>query len=125
MILTNKFHRIDLREIVAAIRKKELELRGYDKEINMEKLKFEGKNMLVPNWFYHRALNSILNGSDSLNKTEATKINFNDIARFVLYGLSSEESELCDCETSGGNCPYSAYGFSKCEKKKNLRGIKH
>lgn len=120
MILTNKFYRIDLREIVAAIRKKELELSGYNKDIDTEKLKFEGKSALVPNWFYHRALNSILNGSDSLNKTEATKINFNDIARFVLYGLSTDDSELCDCQTSGNDCPYSAYGFSKCENKRRI-----
>jgi hypothetical protein len=118
MVLTNKFYRVDLREIVAAIRKKELELSGYNKEIDTEKLKFEGKNMLVPNWFYHRALNSILNGSDSLNKTEATKIDFNDIVRFVLYGISTEDSELCDCQVGGNSCPYVAYGFSKCRNKR-------
>ena len=118
MILTNKHHRIDLREPIAAIRKKELELRGYDKEIEVSKLKHEGKSMLIPYWFYHRSLNSFLNGSDALNKTEATKVDFRDVIRFVLYGLSTEDSELCDCKNGGKSCPYVSYGFYKCVSKK-------
>lgn len=117
MILTNKYHRIDLREIVAAIRKKELELRGYNNSIEIEKLKFEGKNQMIPFWFYHRSLNSFLNGSEALNKTEATKVPFNDIIRFVVYGISTDESELCDCAQGGEKCPYRDYGFRKCAEK--------
>lgn len=117
MILTNKHHRIDLREIVAAIRKKELEVRGYEKDVDPQKLQFEGKNTLLPNWFYHRSLNSMLNGSDALCKVEATKVPFGDLVKFVLYGLTTDESELCDCDKSGQNCPYRKYGFKKCLDK--------
>jgi hypothetical protein len=95
-----------------------LELRGYDKPIDISKLKFEGKNQLIPIWFYHKSLNSILNGSDALNKTEPTVIPFNDIIRFVVYGVTTDSSELCDCDQGGQNCPYVAYGFSKCEEKR-------
>ena len=118
MILTNKHHRVDLREIAGAIRKKELELAGHGKDIDPFKLRFEGKNTLIPNWFYHRSLNSFLNGSDALYRTEPTKVPFNDIVRFVLYGLTTEESELCDCGRGGENCPYAVYGFGKCEEKR-------
>jgi hypothetical protein len=121
IILTNKYHRIDLREIVAAIRKKELELRSYNKPIEIDKLKFEGKNQLLPFWFYHRSLNSFLNGSEALNKTEATKLPFNNIIRFVIYGISTEESELCDCASGGQKCPYKDYGFRKCKEKKGIK----
>jgi len=96
MILTNKYHRIDLRESIVAIRKRELELCGYQKAIDFRKLEFEGQSTLVPNWFYHRSLNSFLNGSDALNKTEATRVPFKEIIRFDLYSLTTEESELCD-----------------------------
>ncbi len=119
MILTNKNHRIDLREIVVAIRKRELELelKGYEKPIDLVKLRFDGKNNFIPNWFYHRSLNAFLNGSDALAKAEATKVPLDEIIRFVIYGLTTEESELCDCAKGGNTCPYRAYGFSKCKNK--------
>ncbi|MFH1523231.1 MAG: hypothetical protein ABIE43_05450 [Patescibacteria group bacterium] len=119
MILTNKNHNIDLREIVAAIRKRELELREYDKPIDTKKLSFEGKSQLISYWFYHRSLNSFLNGSDALSKTEATKVPFNEIIRFTMYGLTTDDSELCDCGKEGNSCPYRDYGFSKCLDKNN------
>ena len=118
MIFTNKNHRIDLREIIAAIRKRELELAGHNGDIRPEKLMFEGKSAMVPNWYYHRSLNAFLNGSDALHQTEPTKVPFREINRFVLYGLTTDESELCDCADGGTNCPYAAYGFSKCSDKK-------
>ena len=118
MILTNKNQRINLKEIVAAIRMRELELSGYTKPIDPVKLQFEGKNSLVPNWFYHRSLNAFLNGSNALNKVEPTKIKFSEIVSFVWNGLSSEHSEYCDCDQSGYNCPFTRYGFSKCQERK-------
>jgi hypothetical protein len=114
-ILTNKYQRIDLREIVGAIRKRELELAGVEGSIDPRKLQFEGKSAQLPMWFYHKTLNSFLNGSDALNKAEPTKVDFAQIVRFALYGISSDPSELCDCATGGHNCPYADYGFSKCK----------
>lgn len=119
MILTNKHHRLDLREPVAAIRKKELELMGYDKEVDARKLQYEGKSQLIPNWFYHKSLNAFLNGSDALAKTEPARVPFKDIVRFVLYGLATSDSELCDCHQGGEKCPYRDYGFERCVKKIN------
>lgn len=118
MILTNKHHRLNLREIVAAIRMRELELNGYNKPIDPAKLQFEGKNSLIPNWFYHRSLNAFLNGSQALNKAEPTKLKFSEIISLVWNGLSSEHSEYCDCDRGGQNCPFARYGFSKCENRK-------
>lgn len=118
MILTNKHHRLNLREIVAAIRMRELELSGYNKPIDLAKLQFEGKNSLIPNWFYHRSLNAFLNGSEALNKTEPTKLKLSEIVSFVWNGLSSENSEYCDCDQAGYNCPFVKYGFSKCQDRK-------
>lgn len=119
MILTNKNHKIDLREIVAAIRKRELEFNSINHQIDCKRLQFEGKSAQIPNWFYHRSLNSFLNGSDALSKADPTKVPFKEIIRFVLYGLTSDESQMCDCAQGGDNCPYVNYGFSKCLEKKN------
>lgn len=118
MILTNKLHRLNLREIVAAIRMRELELSGYGKTIDPAKLQFEGKNYLIPNWFYHRSLNAFLNGSEALNRTEPTKLKLSEIISFVWNGLSSEHSEYCDCDRDGLSCPFVKYGFSKCRDRK-------
>jgi hypothetical protein len=114
VILTNKHHRVDLREIVAAIRLRELELMGYDKFIDPRKLQFEGKSSQIPFWFYHRSLNAFMNGSDAIAKSEATKIPLNEIVNLVYYGVSSEPSEYCDCHEGGRKCPFAHYGFSKC-----------
>jgi len=118
MILTNKHHRLNLREIVAAIRMRELELNGYDKPIDPVKMQFEGKNSLISNWFYHRSLNAFLNGSEALNKAEPTRLKLSEIVSFVWNGLSSEHSEYCDCDQGGDSCPFAKYGFSKCKDRK-------
>ncbi len=120
IILTNKHHRVNLKEIVAAVRARELELNGYAKEIDPAKLQFEGKNQQIPNWFYHKSLNSLLNGSDALNKAEPTKIKFSEIVSFIWNGLSSEHSEYCDCHESGETCPFVRFGFSKCRDRKQM-----
>lgn len=119
MILTNKHHRIDLREIVGAIRKRELELMGVVQEIDPRKLQYEGKSMQIPFWFYHRSLNAFMNGSDALSKALATKVPLSEIINLVVYGAGTDSSPYCDCQSGGGTCPFSPYGFSKCKKKTN------
>lgn len=118
MILTNKHHRINIREIVGAIRKRELEVRGYAKYIDPRRMQFEGKNTQIPFWFYHKSLNAFMNGSDAISKAEATKIPFDEIVELVHYGISSENSPYCDCDTNGNKCPFASYGFSKCESRR-------
>ena len=118
MILTNKHHRIDLREIVGAIRMRELELMGQGKAVDPKKMQFEGKSSQLPFWFYHRSLNAFMNGSDAISKAPATKVPLNEILNLVYYGISTEPSEHCDCQTGGGKCPFAQYGFSKCTRQR-------
>ena len=93
-ILTNKKHKIDLRQIIAVIRNQEMELRGVKKEADLSRLVFEGSNSQVPNWFYHRSLNAFLNGSDALAKVEPTIIPFKELVYLVLCGLAGERVDL-------------------------------
>lgn len=118
VILTNKHHRVNLREIVAAIRMKELEYRGVENLPDPRRLQYEGKSMQIPQWFYHRSLNSFLNGSDALSQTDATRVPFTEIVELVKYGISTDDSELCDCDRGGKHCPFACYGFNKCLDKK-------
>lgn len=117
MIFTNNLYKIDLRDVIGAIRKKELELAG--KEIpDLRILKKEGKHPDVQHWYYHRSLNAILNGSDALSDTPATKLNIDEIIEIVLFSVSTEYLEKCDnCEES--KCPHYRHGFYKCYAKRN------
>lgn len=88
MILTNKNHRIDLRDIVARIRARELELGGNTRPVDLNKLSFYGNSSQISNWFFHRSLNSFLNGSDALNKTAPTKLDTQEIVDIVTDCLT-------------------------------------
>lgn len=121
MILTNKHHRIDLREIVGAIRMRELELMGNVREIDPRKLQYEGKSMQIPFWFYHRSLNAFMNGSDALSKAQATKVPLSEIINLVVYGAGTDVSPYCDCQSGQGRCPFAPYGFSKCRKQRIIK----
>ncbi|MDD5344388.1 MAG: hypothetical protein PHW12_08190, partial [Smithella sp.] len=117
MIFTNNIYKIDLRDVIGAIRKRELELAG--KEIpDLRILKKEGKHPEVQHWYYHRSLNAILNGSDALSDTPATRLATDEILEIVLFSVSTEYLEKCDnCEE--GKCPHYRHGFYKCYAKRN------
>lgn len=117
MIFTNNLYKIDLRDVIGAIRKKELELAG--KEVpDLRILKKEGKHPDVQHWYYHRSLNAILNGSDALSDTPATKLILDEIIEIVLFSVSTEYLEKCDnCEEN--KCPHFRHGFYKCYAKRN------
>ncbi|OIO39751.1 MAG: hypothetical protein AUJ72_00085 [Candidatus Omnitrophica bacterium CG1_02_46_14] len=88
-IFTNAFHRLNIREIVAAIRLRELELNN--KPIRkLAELRRPGKIIDVQNWFYHDALNAMMNGSAALAETPPTKISLDEIVGIVVYGLSND-----------------------------------
>lgn len=121
IIFTNNIFKIDLRDVIGAIRKKELELRG--KEIpDIRILKKEGKHPDVQHWYYHGSLNAILNGSDALSDTPPTKLDFNEIIDIVLFSVSTDYPEKCGhCEKE--KCPHYSRGFYKCYMKRT--GVKN
>ena len=119
MIFTNNIYRIDLRDIIGAIRKKELEFLGKT-GFEIKNLKKEGKHPEVQHWYYHKALNAILNGSDALADTPATKISLDEIVKIVLFSVSTEFPDFCQ-ECIFEKCSYFEYGFYKCYTKRNKR----
>ena len=119
MIFTNNIYRIDLRDIIGAIRKKELEFLGKT-DFEIKNLKKEGKHPEVQHWYYHKALNAILNGSAALADTPATKIPLDEIVKIVLFSVSTEFPDFCQ-ECIFKKCPYFEYGFYKCYAKRNKK----
>ncbi|MEA2097545.1 MAG: hypothetical protein U9P70_00480 [Patescibacteria group bacterium] len=117
MIFTNNMYKIDLRDVIGAIRKKELEILGKT-DFDIKTLKKEGKHSEVQHWYYHKALNAILNGSDALIDTPPTTIPLGEIVKIVLFSISTEFPDFCK-ECIFDKCPYFEYSFYKCYKKRN------
>lgn len=118
MIFTNHFHKLDLRDTIAAIRR--AELKTVSKEpVNAGQLTKEGKYPDVEHWYYHKSLNAILNGSESLSNTKPTPLPLAKIVSIVGFSLSSDYPECCeDCIRH--ECQYYEYDFYKCyQKQKN------
>jgi hypothetical protein len=61
-ILTKQSRMIDLRWLAAYLRNDELQLQERELAYSMEQLMRPGKIMEIPEWYYDRATNSLLNG---------------------------------------------------------------
>ncbi len=90
-ILTRQFKRIDLRGIAAVIRDEENRLRNRNIDLRFEDLARPGKLNEVPEWYYDRATNSLLNGSLGQKNTPATLIPFEALKGLIEEGFRSIE----------------------------------
>ena len=86
-ILTRQFKRIDLRLVTSLIREEELRARGESRQIPVNVLTNPGRIQEVPDWYYDRATNSILNGSVNPKGVSPTKIPFEALKKLVTRGL--------------------------------------
>lgn len=118
-IFTNAFYRLNIKDIVAAIRLREMELMGKTK-INLITIKKPGKTTEVQQWFFHDTLNAMMNGSAALAETPATKIPLEEIIDIVIFGLSSELPGHCPgpIQCTKNNCQYYKLLFSRCQPRR-------
>jgi len=86
-IITRPLKRIDLTLSVALLRKEET-IRQNRGEIPPAELIKPGKISQVPEWYYDRATNSILNGGVNPKGTSPTSIPFERIKELIKEGLS-------------------------------------
>jgi len=86
-ILTKQFKKIDLRNTISFIRQAETD--PTKQKLNTSELSAPGRINSVPNWYYDRATNSLLNGGLNPQGVEATKIPFEKIHQLVVQGLES------------------------------------
>lgn len=109
-VFTNKALQIDLKPIIRAIRLREMELHGKPTE-NANNLFKDGKHQQTQMWYYHTALNALLNGSDALLDTPATHIPLEEIFQFIVNGISTDTPET-------PSPLYDNYGFADYHSKK-------
>jgi hypothetical protein len=116
-IFTNAFHRLNIKDMVAAIRLREAELNGKTIK-NPADLKKPGKTLEVQNWFFHDSLNALMNGSAALVDTPATKIPLAEIVDIVVFGLSSDFPAHCPgpAQCQKHDCQYYKLLFSLCRR---------
>lgn len=92
-ILTRPLKRIDLRWLAAYIRNEEAKLRNRNLQLSTFDLMKPGKVPEIPEWYYDRATNSILNGGTNPRGIEPTVIPFENIRDIIKEALSQKPPE--------------------------------
>jgi hypothetical protein len=87
-ILTRPLKKIDLRPLIALIRKEELVCRSQNINLPIFVLIKSGRIPQVPQWYYDQATNSIQNGGLNPQGTPPTVISFEKIKEFIKEGLN-------------------------------------
>lgn len=87
-IITKQFQKLDLRSLVALIRKSEAMMQGISLD-DMDYLASSQRINEVPNWYYDTATNSIQNGGITPTKNiSPTKISKESMIQLLKLGLS-------------------------------------
>ncbi len=91
-ILTKQFKRVDLRWLAAYLRDEELKLRGKVITYSTNDLMKPGKIFDIPEWYYDKATNSILNGGVNPKGIEPTMISVERMKNILKEALSRQIS---------------------------------
>jgi len=86
-ILTRPLKRIDLRWTAALLRQEEIEMRKRNLQLPEGYLMKSGRIEEVPEWYYDRATNSILNGGILHRGVEPTAVSFAMVKELARAGL--------------------------------------
>ena len=88
-IVTNQIKKIDLRETIALLRREELQQRGQEVRLSMFELMRPGRVEQVPDWYYDRATNSLLNGGTIPKGVSPTAIPLEKVKALTIEGLGA------------------------------------
>lgn len=124
-VLTNREYKLDVRDILRILRIWEQKKDG-DKTNKVEDWKvLETEEIIptIPQWYYHKDGNNILNGASARPDLPATKLSLEEVVRAVRIGL--ENSFLnCDgncCSTLRKPCPWYSLGLIRCRSARSIR----
>ena len=88
-IVTQQMKKIDLRKAIALIRTEEATKRNYEFTVPLEELQKPGRLNEVPEWYYDRATNSLLNGGVIPKGTNPTALTLQEVTKLTLEGLET------------------------------------
>lgn len=92
-ILTRPLKRIDLRWLAAYLRNEEAKIRGRKLKYMTFDLMRPGKIAEIPEWYYDRATNSLLNGGTNPKGVDPTALPFEKIKEILKESLSQKTPE--------------------------------
>lgn len=92
-ILTKPLKRVDLRWLAAYLRNEEAKLRGRKLRYMTFDLMKPGKIADIPEWYYDRATNSVLNGGTNPKGIEPTAVPLERIKEILSEALSQKTQE--------------------------------
>ncbi len=87
-VTTRPTKRVDLSGLASIFRKSEILLKGQSLILKEFELRKEGALPSVPEWYYDKATNSLLNGGANPNDIPKTAIPKNKLENLVILGLS-------------------------------------
>jgi hypothetical protein len=83
----------------------------------------EEKINKLPQWYFHRMMGSILNGSLTATGVPPTKISLEKILEFVIL-VFSDDAKYLNCKTANQSqckkCENYKYGFHSCRKQRAI-----
>jgi len=98
-VLTNQEYGLDVRDVLRILRIWEQKKNDQTKKVEDWKILETEENVAnIPQWYYHRDSNNILNGGSSRPDIPATKLSLDEVVSAVRIGL---ESSFLECN---GTC---------------------
>ena len=88
-IVTQQMKKIDLRRAVSLLREEEAKRRNYSFSATAADLQRPGRFLAIPEWYYDRATNSLLNGGVIPKGTNPTKLSRKEITDLTIQGLET------------------------------------
>jgi len=118
-VLTNQEYKLDIRDVLRILRIWEQNKNGQTKKVEDWKvLESEETIPTIPQWYYHRDSNNILNGGSSRPDVPATKLSLEEVVSAVRIGL---ESSFLNCNgtcysTFKKPCAWYELGLVRCRR---------
>jgi DNA gyrase/topoisomerase IV subunit A len=125
-IFTNKRYGLTLYDVAQMIRIAEQRAKGGTVQTTDQKaLSSEGVVKGCEEWFFHHALQMLMNGSSTATDVQPTRLTLEQIRQIVRIGInpkSFEPKRATECESGtctsaqSNRCPWECYGLQRCRK---------
>lgn len=111
-VLSNKEFNLDMRDILRVIRIREQQKNGGIKVADWKILEKEESIPAIPEWYFHRDSNNILNGGASRPDLPKTKLGLEEVVEAVKLGLEGGK----ECNQCTKPCNLYNLGLLKCRQ---------
>ena len=118
-VMTNKEFNLDLRDVLRILRIWEQKKNGKVQVEDWKTLEAEDYIPTIPQWYFHKDSNSILNGGPKRPDISATKLSLDEVVSAVKIGLGESFNNHCKGEcisTFKKPCNWYKLGILRCRR---------